>query len=377
MKVLSIVLLAFVLLISCAPITPSQQKMSLKTEASQVKTSDKENIAADRKRSPQAPVPETGLPNLPIKKSVDIFSYASKLRNECMLLFSYTGVILRQTHGDVISTFQQNVKENGNDAVYKLKGIQSKSTEIAEGNFDRPLLVFNSSEEFLLDMEQSIRDCNHSIVKMIDSVINNDFLIGESGLSESDRIARAESFLFPQLRALLMTYTFEAAEYEGFDTWLSAQHRFVLLMQHIYQTLIVVTEGHLNIKEMPDKDYFSNALVMYSTLKENSVREVTMLSGMSLLLRLAERETEGSTSKISSSGLQSDTERLLSEFDQAYSLLLMELSKNTIDYEVVNSVLLEAIKETMVHEVSRTEYRKKYMMELINMIQAAVKQKNI
>lgn len=358
------------LLLSCTSSVPSEINQS------SVKSREVNSIIIDKSQSLQSDIPKKVLPKLSIKQSIDIFNYASSLREDCMLLFNYVGVALLYSHGDDVSGLNQSVQENNNGIVDKLKDIKSKAVEITTRDFKRPEQGFNSSEKFLLDMEQKVLNCNHSVISMIDSIVDDgNFIVNRDELSESEIITRYKSNLSPQLHALLMTYAFEAIEYEGYDAWFSAQNQFVLLMTHIYQTLIVAAEGYLNIREMPDKNYFHNAQATYSILKENTKKEVDMLSGMRLALRLADSKSLLSSVDKKETGLQSDMDNLLNELDQGVGILLIELSKDSWDDEAINTALIESFKVVIGHEVSRTEYRKKYIRELINVMELALKQK--
>jgi hypothetical protein len=318
-------------------------------------------------------------PRLRINQSVNIFTYAAASRDRCMSLFNDTGNLLRKISDGSHDSLRQGLIENRGNIHAQLLQISEQLQINADQVVSRPTQSLKSDDVFMTNMEQAIAACDNSLRYLIDKITTDVSTIPAEGelLPAEDVAERYNAVMYPQLKALELIYTFEAAEYADYDTWLSAQYQFVLMMQQLYQELQIIADAYINNSALPDREHFKTALTVFFALKANAKKEVTMLSGMELLMKLSNTNIPKSAlanekKKVS---LQADFDAVVADFEPNYITILTELSKSEPDEDVVLESLNLLLVSVVGNEQARTGFRKHYMQNLLRVLEIAAKQK--
>lgn len=296
-----------------------------------------------------------------------------------MSLFNDTGNLLRKIYDGSQDSLRQGLIENRGNIHAQLSQISEQLQINADQVVSRPTQSLKSDDVFMTNMEQAIAACDNSLRYLIDRITADVSTIPAEGesLPAEDVAERYNAIMYPQLKALELIYTFEAAEYADYDTWVSAQYQFVLMMQQLYQELQIIADAYINNSALPDKEHFRTALTVFSALKANAKKEVTMLSGMELLIKLSNSNMPKSApanekKKVS---LQDDFDAVMADFEPNYITILTELSKSEPDENVVLESLHLLLVSVVGNEQARTGFRKHYMQNLLRVLETAAKQK--
>ncbi|SEI07521.1 hypothetical protein SAMN05660691_03363 [Rheinheimera pacifica] len=329
--------------------------------------------------------PLAGKAFLPVATASSILNYAVKIRTQCMYLFSYTGIELLKLNKNAPGDIKLAVSENSNNIHDQLQTIRERAEKLTTHKLERPDVALNSSEDFMLEMENGIAVCSNALISFIDNISSEDFLMpgDRNYLSDDERYSRFKEMMYPQLNVLGMTYAFEVNEYSQYNNTISAQYHFSLLMQHLYQTLLAISQSHFgNAAQLANKEYKA-ALVTYLDLKTKARKEVDTMVGMHFLLQLSSGVLNPEILKSKdvmagkdTANLLAEYDEIIAEFDSDFVTLLTELSKVNSDDSQVNDLLGKLLQKIVGHEVARTKIRQDYRRMMLKVFQMMILQKN-
>lgn len=330
-------------------------------------------------RLQQAVASEPKKPRMKINHSVHILTYASASRDRCMSAFDEAGILLKKFYDGSQESLKQGLIENQENIHAELMKIKEKVQKNSAKTVPRLTQLLKSDDAFIANMEQAVAACDNSLLSLIDMVTSDtDVFPADGHVLPAEIVSeRYNRIVNPQLIALEMLYTFEANEYADYDAWLSAQYQFVLMMQHVYKELQIVANAFFNNGALPDAAHYKAAQSSFVNLKANAKTELSMLSGMEMLLKLAaanaqKAEIETLKKKVN---LQSEFDAVLADFEPSYITMLSELSKSDPDDDIVLESLNVLLVSVIGNELTRTRFRKQYMQRLLSTLDAAVKHK--
>jgi hypothetical protein len=320
---------------------------------------------------------------LDVAKSSSVLNYADTIRTQCMYLFNYTGMELLKINHSSADGIKQALSENENSINHKLQNIRERAVELKEYKLKRPDFALSSPEDFMLKMDDGIADCSEALISIIDKTDSNFIPDEENPLSAEESHSRFNEMIYPQMKVLGMTYAFEVNEYSKYDNKMSAQYQFSLLMQHVYQTLLDISQHHFGNEVRPAPYEYKAALVTYLDLRAKARAEVDTMVGMHFVLQLSSGAQAPETLKSKDIPEGKDTEKLLAEYDQMiaefdtdFVTLLTALSKEAADSDEVKVLIFTVLRTVVGHELARSKGRKNYRAMMLRVIKMMILLKN-
>lgn len=346
--------------------------------------------AANDARKPHTEANTTSSGKLPAKKAVlditkssSILNYADTIRTQCMYLFNSAGMELLKINDRSTDGLKQALTENRNSINEKLQAIRDRAVELKEYKLKRPDFALSSSEDFMLQMDDGIADCSEALISIIDKAASDFIPDEDSPLSIGESHSRFNEMIYPQMKVLGMTYAFEVNEYSKYDNKMSAQYQFSLLMQHVYQTLLDISQHHFGNEVSPAPYEYKAALVTYLDLRAKARAEVDTMVGMHFVMQLSSGRLALEILESKDVTADKDTEKLLAEYDEMiadfdadFVTLLTALSKEATDSDEIKVLISNVLRTVVGHELARSKGRKNYRIMMLRVIQMMILLKN-
>lgn len=305
---------------------------------------------------------EENLPPLRPVQSVDILTYASHVRRQCLNAFYFSASAMENLHvvNNSLRETMQWVRDNKDDIKATLIEERYALQKMNSEKLPRPNFRLHSSKKQLLKLEQSALNCSDSFYQFVDFFLNEDINNREESTLQAQYQVHSYNIIVSTLRSIHLSYVFENREYKGFDTSLSGQSHYTIHAEGIYSNLLRIVDHSDNL---PSSDYYKKLIHRNEQLYKQATDETYTLLGLEKAIS-ADEDTVDKTSL----EIVSEIQHKITENNDKYEKFLQSLAEEAQEKNKILGGFQNTGLTALLNEKEMDRLRFKYITRLFDAI---------